>query len=126
MEDLREMLQKMETALNNMDVEANLMSEEERNAVSIHTTCRQHFNDIRRRFKEAEELTESLRKVSNDNLNGQGINQDPEMGNFGDIDRTNGLTHKGSSDNNKIIGNFESAQDDNTTRESLMNGNFND
>merc|ERR1712151_1352841 len=58
-DELRELLSQMEYYLERMDQEANLMSEEERCSISIHTTCRQHHNEIRKRLKEQEERAEN-------------------------------------------------------------------
>lgn len=124
LEKLQVMLEKMDYTLNQMDLEASLMNEEERNSISIHTTCRTHYNDIRKKVKEAEDLlqAESRKKSSveymDDEESGRYKNTIPEYQN------TNFNPKK---DNSPMQG-FEQGDSADTTRDSLniMGGNFND
>jgi len=68
-----------------MDLETNLMTEEERNSIQIHGTCRQTFNEVRKRFKEVEELSSSndIKKHTVHAYKEEYITErdDPELGN---------------------------------------------
>jgi hypothetical protein len=103
-----------------MDMEANLMSEEERKSVSIHTTCRTNFNDLRKQLKSAEDLTDTQNKKKQ-SAEYMTEKEDPELGKMG-------------SDSDYVYNEKKNAQQgfeindrgSESTRESLMNGNFND
>ena len=52
--EVSQQLENLDYLLNQMDLEVSLLPKEDQSEVNIHKTCRNHFNDLRKKFMEAE------------------------------------------------------------------------
>jgi Vesicle transport v-SNARE protein N-terminus len=54
MSDVSQQLENLDYLLNQMDLEVSLLPKEDQADISIHKTCRNHFNDLRKKTMEVE------------------------------------------------------------------------
>lgn len=52
--DISQQLENLDYLLNQMDLEVSLLPKEDQGDISIHKTCRNHFNDLRKKTMEVE------------------------------------------------------------------------
>jgi hypothetical protein len=68
-------LEELDYLLNQMDLEVSLLAKEDQADISIHKTCRNHFNDLRKKSMDVENMSGRSKKieaVDEDSLNTTG------------------------------------------------------
>ena len=67
--ELNELIHKMDHCCNQMDLEASLMGDEELGTIAVHKACRSSYNEIRKKIRKVEEIFYKVNKKNGNTKN---------------------------------------------------------